>query len=297
MRYPSTQNGTLNEPNGRIGPGGRFGHLHIRRELGRGSFSTVYLAQDTFLGRAVALKVLGVSAAPEARDEKPRLLREIRLVGRLASPHIVHLYSVHDLGGAGAALEMEYLDGGTLADIARNRRLPLPLAMRIVRGIVSALDVAHRRNVIHRDVKPGNVLLGCDGSVKLGDFGLGRQVGEAGLSGSDDGCILGTPLYMSPEVVMAEPATFASDLWSAGVLLYRLLMGHIPFDASSHSSLFDAIRNDDPRPLDPALPAALHRLVGRCLEKDPERRPGSAREMLDVIDCIQRDDTGSAVAV
>ncbi len=295
MRYPPINHRVAEAAAGRIKPGGRFRNLQIERELGRGAFSVVYLAQDTRNERPVALKVLRVKDCDATKEEKSRMLREIRLVDKLASPHIVSFYRVHDLGEAGAAFEMEYLDAGTLDDVLDcGRRLSLDKMMRVMRGVLLALDAAHSRSVLHRDVKPGNVLLDCDGSVKLGDFGLGRQVGEGRLSGSDEGCIMGTPLYMSPEVLMASSATFASDLWSAGVLIYRLVTGRAPFPATNLPSLLHAIRDEEPFPMDADTPVPIRRLVARCLQKEPEDRPRSAREMLAIVEGIQPEDTHAA---
>ncbi|MFQ5845552.1 MAG: serine/threonine-protein kinase, partial [Planctomycetota bacterium] len=172
-------------------PGARLGHLKIERELGEGAFATVWLAVDTLIGRQVALKVMRGPAAIATAEERERILREARLVANLKSPHLVTLYRIHDLTYAGWIVEMEYVDGGSLDDLLRERgRLDAGDVLRIVRGVLLGLQEAHRRKVVHRDVKPGNVLLGKDGSVKLTDFGLGRHLGEASLSASSGSQIL-----------------------------------------------------------------------------------------------------------
>jgi len=264
----------------RIVPGAMLGDLKIEKELGSGAFATVYLATDTLLGRTVALKVNRFPDALAEQENRAPILREARLVSKLNSPNIVTLYRVHGAGNDWV-FEMEYVDGGSLADLVNNgRRLPLPDLIRILRGILAGLDSAHRHGVIHRDVKPANVLLARDGMVKLTDFGLGRQLDETSLSSSGEG-MLGTPLYMSPEVVMGEPPTSASDIWSVGIVLHEMLAGKPPFQSKNLPALFQAICNNEPAPLTRAVPPELAELVRRCLSKDPGFRPGSAAEMLE----------------
>lgn len=261
-------------------PGERLGDLVIEREIGHGAFAVVYLARDTVLGRPVALKVLSVGKVSDSAEDRGRLLQEARLVARLHSPRIVTLHRVHDLGAAGLALEMEFMDGGSLDDLLRSRvRLAPPEATAHLASLLEALETAHGQGVVHRDVKPANLLFSARGDLKLADFGLGRQLGEASLSGGQGRSVQGTPLYMSPEVVGGEKATPASDLWSAGVVLYRMLSGRMPFHPGNLPALFYAIHHDPPEPLGPEHPPHLVRLVARCLEKDPAKRPESARAL------------------
>ena len=239
----------------RFRPGDRFGDLEIQRELARGSYGTVYLAWDKLIGRQVALKQVHQSASAARADDLERMLNEARLVGRLRSPHIATLYRVHALDGErGWLFEMEYVEGGSLQDLLGvDRRLTPEEARRIARGILTGLKHAHDEGIVHGDMKPGNVLLTRDRTPKLVDFGLSRLVGEASVSTSGVE-LAGTPLYMAPEVVMGERPGAASDLWSVGVILYRMLAGRPPFPGRSLPTLFYAIHNSTPHRLDPALP-------------------------------------------
>ncbi|MHC4160792.1 MAG: protein kinase domain-containing protein [Planctomycetota bacterium] len=276
---------------GAIEPGSRFGDLEIERELGHGAYGVVYLAHDTLIGRPVALKVLRLPDAAPEHAERRRILEEARLIGKLTGPNIATLYRVHPLpGDEGWVFEMEYVGSGSLQDmLGLSRRLPPADATRIVQGVLTGLQEAHGRGIVHGDVKPGNVLLTRDRTVKLVDFGLARIVGDISLSHSDSLELIGTPLYMAPEVVMGEPPSIASDLWSTGVVLYRMLSGRVPFPGQTLPALFHAIENADPPPLDPALPPALVDLTMRCLAKPSGLRPASCAEAL-------ADLTPSAVA-
>jgi tRNA A-37 threonylcarbamoyl transferase component Bud32 len=264
----------------RFQPGDRLGDLVIERELGHGAFAVVYLAQDTFLDRQVALKVLAATSLSRNDQERAKLLDEARTVARLRSPHIVPLHRVHDLGAGGLALEMEYMEGGSLAALLDGRPvLPPDEAVAYLRSVLAALDAAHSQQVVHCDVKPENVLLTARGEARLADFGLGRRISEASLS-AEHAKLQGTPLYMSPEVVAGERATAASDLWSAGVLLYCMLAGRLPFAARSLPALFYAIHHEAPDPLGEGHPPLLAALTERCLAKDPALRPASAAAIL-----------------
>jgi tetratricopeptide (TPR) repeat protein len=252
--------------------------LEIERELGRGAFARVLRAHDTVIDRLVALKVVH---APGDEAERDRVLREARAVGQLNSPHIVTLYRVHGPDEEGTwVFEMEYVAGGTLAELLeRETHLVAPRAVKVARGIATALRAAHEAEVVHGDVKPGNVLLAREGAVKLADFGLAHLLGDQSLTGGASG-LVGTPVFMAPEVIMGERPAKASDIWSFGVVLYRMLAGRQPFEGRSLPALFYAIEQGEPPPLEPSTPAGLARLVARCLSKQPWDRPGSFTEIL-----------------
>ena len=262
--------------------GERFGDLVIEGEIGRGAFATVYRARDTLMQRNVALKILRSTSGSDPHDEERLTLREARLAGRISSPNIVTVYRVHDLGQGCWGVEMEYVDGGTMADLLRLRgRLPVEETLRLLRGILMGLHAAHEHGVIHRDVKPGNVLLGAsDGAIKLADFGLSRTVGDLKLSISSIDGFVGTPQYVAPEIIGGERATHASDLWSVGVIAYRALVGHLPFEASTLPDILDLIHKARPTPLPAWLPARLRAIVHSCLLRDPRCRPSTAPRVL-----------------
>ena len=277
----------------RIGPGETFRHLEIGKEIGRGAFANVFLARDTNMDRTVALKMHRMVPSISSEMERRLALREARLAGRLTSPNIVTLYQVHDLGTSGWLMEMEYVDGPTLDDLLEERgRLPVDETLRLLRGILSGLHTAHENGIVHRDVKPGNVLLGTqDGAIKLTDFGLSCTVGDMTMSFSSLDGFMGTPQYVAPEVIDGKHPTRASDIWSVGVLAYRMLCGRLPFASDSLPELFEAIRGGQPEcMLKEPVPDGLKALIQSCLQKDPEARPSSPARVLAALEDIRQTD-------
>lgn len=278
-------------------PGQEVAGLRIERFLGRGAFSTVYLARDVLIDRVVALKVLHPTASDRQRPiEHAEILTEARLIGKLSSPHIVTLYRVHPPGAEGLWMfEMQYLEGGSLeAQLDGGRRLPWGQARPLMTSVTAGLHDAHKTGVVHGDVKAGNVLLTLDGSARLADFGLARLVGDARLKDRDAGSPRGTPLYMAPEILLGKPGDAASDIWSLGVLLYRTLAGHFPFEAEEFRVLFHAVQAQAPRTLGPDVPSPIADLVSQCLAKQPEDRPSSAGAILGQLDVRARSATSAA---
>jgi len=257
----------------RLEPGTVVQGLRVERELGRGAFGTVYLAEDELLGRRVALKVVETPAS----EQRDRGLQEARVVARVKSPWIVTLYRIHALeGGQGWLLEMEYVGGGTLKDlIARDGRLPPARAVEIARGVLEGLRAAHDVGIVHGDVKPGNVLLEPSGAVKLADFGLSWLIDDTTIS-SIGVAPVGTPAYMAPEVMLGQRNQSRSDLWSVGVMLHETIAGRLPFRASRVQEFFLSVVNGETPPLPAGTPAALESLVARLLAKDPAGRPDAA---------------------
>jgi tetratricopeptide (TPR) repeat protein len=253
-------------------PGSVVRGLRVERELGRGAFGTVYLAEDVLLGRRVALKIV---AAP-GQEVRDRGLREARLVARVKSPWIVTLYRVHALEDKGWLLEMEFVAGGSLKDLlARDVRLPTPRAVEIASGILRGLQAAHEVGIVHGDIKPGNVLLEPSGAVKLADFGLSWLIDDATISGIGSAPV-GTPAYMAPEVVLGQQNRTPSDLWSVGVILYEMIAGRPPFRTNRLQEFFHSVINGDAPPLPAGTPLRLQKLVSRLLAKDPSARPAAA---------------------
>lgn len=267
-------------------PGATLDHLRIERELGRGAFATVYLARDTLLDRLVALKVIPVVEIEGYTKERERILAEARHIASLNDPHIVTLHSVKTLPELGVwVFELEYVDGGTLgALLADGARLDPPRIITIFRSILEALRAAHERGIVHGDVKPANVLVGAGGPVKLGDFGLARTLESSSRIVHGSAELIGTPRYMAPEVILGERPRFCSDLWSAGVVLYEMLAGRLPFGEPNLQSLFFAIQNSAPPPLPAGAPPELARLALWLLAKLPQHRPASAASLLQALD-------------
>jgi Tol biopolymer transport system component len=262
----------------RLTIGQQVSHYQIQEKLGEGGMGAVYRAYDTELRRPVALKVLPPEYAsdPERRE---RLLREARAASALNHPNIVGIYEVGSDHGVDF-IAMEYIEGKSLGDIIPGRGLPLGKALDYAVQIAGGLAKAHAAGVIHRDLKPGNIMLtgpasGHPGLVKLLDFGLARRV-ELG-EGHDttltiEGAILGTPAYMSPEQAQGKPADARSDVFSFGSVLYQMVTGRRAFEKDSHISTLAAVVQEEPRPLPSSVPRDLERTIARCLRKDPERR-------------------------
>jgi Tol biopolymer transport system component len=271
--------------------GARLGPYEIVGQIGAGGMGEVYKARDSRLGRDVAIKVLPahLSANPERRA---RFDREARAISQLNHPYICTLYDIGQQEGIDY-LVMEYLEGETLT--ARLGKGPLVLAevMRCGIEIAEALDRAHRSGIAHRDLKPGNIMLTKVG-VKLMDFGLARSTGLKPVAGALTeaptvsspltvaGTILGTFQYMAPEQLEGKEADTRSDLWALGCVLYEMAVGKRAFEGKTQASLIAAILKEEPQPLlelQPQLPPALERVVRQCLEKDPDERWQSARDI------------------
>jgi hypothetical protein len=248
-------------------------------ELGRGGMGVVYKARQVALDRVVALKVIlhADCAGAEARD---RFRAEARAAARLQHPNAVHVYEVGEYRGL-PYFAQEYCPGGSLAARLDGTPRPPGEAAGLVEALARAADAAHRAGVVHRDIKPGNVLLAAGGEPKLADFGLAKLIGADGPTRT--GAVLGTPAYMAPEqadgrVKEIGPAT---DVYALGVLLYELLAGRPPFKAPSAAETLAQVIAADPPPVQPACPRDLEAIVRKCLEKDPARRYASAAELAD----------------
>ncbi len=248
----------------------------IERMLGRGGMASVYLARDRVLERPVALKVL---AAHLAGDEafRRRFLREARLTARLVHPHIVQVYDVGE-DERGPFIVTEHVDGETLAEeLVRRRRLPPFEVVEVGLQLCSALEAAHAAGLVHRDVKPQNVLRRPDGRLKLADFGIARSLDASRLT--EIGTVLGTAAYVAPEQARGEPVTPAADVYALGVLLFELLTGRTPFTAATLPELLGKREQTvppSPGELVPGLPAELGDIVTACLALRPHERPTAA---------------------
>ncbi|HVE66270.1 MAG TPA: protein kinase, partial [Thermoanaerobaculia bacterium] len=274
-----------------LSTGTRLGPYEIVAPIGAGGMGEVYRARDTRLERTVAIKVLSahLSASPESRQ---RFEREARTISQLSHPHICALY---DVGREGETeyLVMEYLEGETLADRLAKGPLPIEQVLRWGCEIADALDKAHRQGVVHRDLKPGNVMLTNSG-VKLLDFGLARALvppsaptqltalPTQAVPLTQEGTLLGTLQYMAPEQLEGKEADARTDVFALGALLYEMATGAKAFAGTSQASLISAILRDPPRPISdfaPVTPPTLDRIVRTCLAKDPEDRWQTARDV------------------
>jgi eukaryotic-like serine/threonine-protein kinase len=256
------------------------GRYELGRPLGSGGMSRVVAAHDRVLGRQVAVKLLrdDLGGDPTIRE---RLLREARAAASFSHPNAVAIYDVGEDGGR-PFIVMELVDGPSLADVVRLRgRLPVPEALRIADGMLAALGAAHDRALVHRDVKPSNILLADGSTVKLADFGIAKSLSDAAAALTATGQVIGTPGYLSPEQAAGRPADARSDVYAAGVVCYEMLSGAPPFTGTAVAVAL-AHQRDDPPALSaarPDAPAAVASVVHRALAKDPADRFASADEL------------------
>ncbi len=263
--------------------GGRYRLVEL---LGEGGMATIYRAQDAQLGRDVAVKVLRPEYGRDP-DFFTRFRQEAQSAASLNSPNIV---SVYDYGQdpAGPFIVMEYVDGEDLATLLkRNGALAPRQAARVAAEVARALAVAHARGIVHRDIKPGNILIAADGRVKVTDFGIARAISEAQLT--LPGMTLGSVHYFSPEQARGEPATAASDTYALGIVLYECLSGRRPWEGDSAAAVAIArLSGPIPGPTDamPSVPKALDAIDRRALALEPRARFGDAAEMADELDAF-----------
>lgn len=265
---------------------------HLGLEIGRGGMSVVYEAKDRRDGEAYALKLLVMPPGLTAEDEQilvARFEREARTIARLSHPNIVDIHEVGEQGGR-HFLAMEYLLGQTLRERMNRETLTPEQTFPLLTQIASALDAVHAAGIIHRDIKPTNVMLLPDGTAKLLDFGIARSCEETTLTSA--GVIIGSPSYMAPEQVRGEPGTTATDLWALGVLAYEMLAGHSPFTGQTVASVLYQITNESPART-PGLPVALQKVLRRALDKRPSRRFPDAATLVQALVSAQ---AGQAVS-
>jgi Tol biopolymer transport system component len=288
--------------------GRRLGPYEIVASLGAGGMGEVYRARDTRLGRTVAVKVLPFDLAhrPQVRE---RFEREARAISALNHPHICVLHDVGQQDGIDF-LVMEHLEGATLAEHLKKGALPLPQALRYAIEIAQALDSAHRKGVVHRDVKPGNVMITRSGA-KLLDFGIAKlragvtAPSTSGIDSTEDrpltreGTILGTFQYMSPEQLEGREPDARSDIFAFGSVLHEMVTGQRAFSGKSEAALIAAILAADAPPLSalqPSAPPALDRIVAKCLAKDPEDRWQSAGDLASQLEWLAENGPAAAVS-
>src|SRR5437764_1210314 len=264
------------------------GRYRLDAQVGHGGMSTVYRAFDTVLERQVAIKLMHREMSSDS-DQLERFRREARAVAQLNHPHIV---TVIDAGeglsadGHGASsgppyIVLEYVEGDTLKDVIRREgRLEIPRAIAYALEIARALEAAHERMIVHRDVKPQNILIDAEGGAKITDFGIARSLTEEGLTVA--GRVLGTTDYVSPEQALGRPVTGQSDIYSLGIVLYEMLTGAVPFRGASPVAVaMRHVRGEVPdvQHLRPDIPAATAAVVDRAVDKDLERRFPDAHTM------------------
>jgi len=271
---------TLETPREELAMGSTFaGRYQIIEELGKGGMGHVYKVYDREINAKIALKLIKPEVAAD-RNTIERFRNELRTARDISHKHICRMY---DMGREGSLfyITMEYVPGEDLkAMIRMSGRLGTGTAVTVARQLCEGLAEAHRRGIVHRDLKPSNIMIDREGQVRIMDFGIARSVRSKDLTGA--GVIIGTPEYMSPEQVEGRIVDARSDLYSLGIILYECLVGRVPFEGDTPFSVGFKHKSEkpgDPRGLNPDIPEDLARVVLKCLEKDPERRFGTAEEL------------------
>src|SRR4051794_36797344 len=274
--------------------GGRY---RLERGLGAGGMSTVFLAQDSVLERGVAVKLLAEHLSDD-EDFVARFRREALAAARLQHPNIVQVFdSGEDESSGRHYIVMEYVDGPSGADLLRSEgTLDVDETVAVIRDACHGLDYAHRARVVHRDVKPGNLLVAAEtGAVKLADFGIAKAAEQTRIT--QVGAVLGTAAYLSPEQAKGEEAGPASDIYSLGVCAYQFLTGRLPHEYSSLTELALKQQEEAVEPIRehrPEVPAELDSAIRLCLERDPGARYASALELATALEAGVRGEDTSA---
>jgi serine/threonine protein kinase/tetratricopeptide (TPR) repeat protein len=271
------------------------GHYTILEELGRGGMGVVYKARDTKLDRLVAIKTLPPHIAAN-REEHERFAREARAAASLNHPNIATIYSIEEHEG-GTFIVMEYIEGTELREKLRAGPLALDIVLDLGLQIAGALQAAHRKGIVHRDVKSANIMIAETGQAKVMDFGLAKVRGAAQVT--REGTTVGTAAYMSPEQARGEEVDHRSDIWSFGVVLYEMLTGRPPFASDYDQAVVYGILNEEPRPVNdvrPETPGELGAIISKTLAKDPGDRQQSMDEVIAGLRSL-RGSTGSRPAV
>lgn len=267
-----------------------IGGYTLVREIGRGGMGVVYEARQAMLERPVAIKVISskYSSDPEFMD---RFEREARITASIDHPNVVRVFDF-DREGSRCYLVMEYLDGMTLSELlAKRYSLDLKRSLHLLREIAQGLGAAHAKGVLHRDIKPHNIMLDRHGNVKVMDFGLSKPF-DATTQMTEAGALLGTPTYMAPEQCRAQPVTFQTDIYSLGVVLFEMLTGRAPFEADSPLALMLRIVQEPfpaPTSVVASLPDSVDTLVGNMVAKDPSSRYDSVESLIRDVTALQLD--------
>jgi serine/threonine protein kinase len=267
----------------------RIGKYIVKRELGHGGMGTVYLAEQPGLGREVAIKELILSAVADPTALK-RFIQEAQVMARASHPNLVQVHDLEQIGDANYIV-LEFVRGKSLRDVLNQGSLALPQTFAVMHGVLQALDYAHKRAIVHRDMKPENVLMSDEGDVKVADFGIARLMDDsgAGSTATKTGTTVGTPQYMSPEQVASSKVDGRSDLYSAGIMFYELVVGQPPFTASDADGPFTLMAKHvqaPPKPPSvhrPGLDTGLEEVILKSLSKRPEDRFQTGQEFDDAM--------------
>ncbi|KOG85854.1 serine/threonine protein kinase, partial [Streptomyces varsoviensis] len=288
-----SQDGARGRYTGRAIAGGRY---ELRDLLGEGGMASVHLAHDTVLDRDVAIKTLHTELGREA-SFRERFRREAQSVAKLTHTNIVSVFDTGEDELDGSTMPyivMEYVEGRPLrsvldADVRQYGAMPTEKALKITADVLAALEVSHEVGLVHRDIKPGNVMISKRGVVKVMDFGIARAMQSGVTSMTQTGMVVGTPQYLSPEQALGRGVDARSDLYSVGIMLFELLTGRLPFDAESPLAIAYAHVQEEasaPSAVNRSVPPAVDALVARALRKNPNERFPSAEAMRDECDRV-----------
>ena len=280
--------------------GKTVGNYRITARLGAGGMGEVFLAEDTRLGRQAAIKFLSETLAADP-DRRLRFLKEARAASALNHPHVCVVYDVGESDEGQPYIAMEFIEGGSLDTVLARRRLEIPEVVDVAAQVADALDAAQASRIVHRDIKPGNISLNDRGLVKVLDFGLAKRLAAespdeaaetVAMQNTQDGAVVGTPRYMSPEQALGKPLDHRSDLFSLGVVLYELITGQLPFTGANFAEVLNNVVHSQPTAiarLNYDVPPELERITIKCLQKSPDRRYQAARELLVDLRSLARD--------
>lgn len=290
--------------------GTRLGPYEIQEQLGAGGMGEVWLAHDHTLGRRVAIKFLAAEMAADP-ERRARFRREAQAIAALEHPNIVAAYAVEEIDGH-SFLTMQLVEGEDLGDLIPPEGIPITRLLDLAIGIADGVACAHDRGITHRDLKPSNVMVNREGRPMILDFGLAKVAAEPEAVSDDtsdqtkhlteQGAVLGTVSYMSPEQAEGKPVDGRSDIFSFGVMLYEMATGRLPFQGDTRVSVITAIMRDEPEAattVNARLPRHLGRIIRRCLQKDPGRRYQSGHDLRNDLDDLRREldsDSGSRAA-
>lgn len=285
-------------------------HYRIIEKLGEGGMGVVYLAEDTVLGRRVAIKTLTDTKGPANQHFRGRFLREARAVSNLSHPHIATIYDYGETPEGHPYIVMEFVQGENLAELMLKKSLTIARALEIIQGVAEALAEAHRHGIIHRDIKPSNIAINQRGEVKVLDFGLAKQLAPAPVDSDPErqtllntqtreGVIVGTPMYLSPEQALGVEVDQRSDLFSLGGVLYECIAGSPPFFGNGPIDICAKVIRDDPPPpsqFNPDISAELDRVTLKALAKKQEQRYQTADEMIADLNQVREETHGKGSA-
>ncbi|NNE98058.1 MAG: protein kinase [Pyrinomonadaceae bacterium] len=274
----------------KLDSGTSIAHYKILSEIGKGGMGEVYRAEDTKLDRQIALKILPKEFAEDI-ERMSRFVREAKSASALNHPNIITIHEIGKFDGTNY-IAIEFIDGKTLGEYAKDNPLNYKSALDIANQVASALDVAHSNGIVHRDIKPDNVMIRPDGFVKILDFGIAKlSEQETPEIESEDatavqqpsttpGMIIGTANYMSPEQAKGEVVDARTDIFSFGVVLYEMIAGHLPFGGKTPMEIIGAVIHKEPKPMDKEVPGELQRIISKTLRKDRDERYQTIKDLL-----------------